>query len=111
LSTALRTRVGAVVIAVLTVAAPACTNARDSGREASATPAPTVRPSCEAALPAAWQEVIESSAVSTGGVSTVPLAVGRAGEVAAVRDNGDTRDLLLVGADKSISEIYAVPDS
>jgi hypothetical protein len=73
-------------------------------------PATTVRTSCEVALPAAWQEAIEGSAVSTGGVSTVPLAVGRAGEVVAVRDNGDTRDLLLIGADKSVREIYAVPD-
>jgi hypothetical protein len=54
------------------------------------------------------EEAIETSAVSSGGVSTVPLAVGRTGEVAAVRDDGDTRDLLLIGADKSVSEIYAV---
>lgn len=73
-------------------------------------PTPKVRTSCEVALPAACQEAIETSAVSTGGVSTVPLAVGRAGEIAAVRDNGDTRDLLLIGPDKSVSEIYAVPD-
>jgi len=111
-SAAVRTGVGAVVVAILTVTAPACTNARDSDREASATPTPatTFRSSCEAALPADWQEAIEGSAVRTGGVSTVPLAVGRAGEVVAVRDNGDTRDLLLVGADKSVREIYAVPD-
>jgi hypothetical protein len=111
-SAALRTGVGVVLIAVLMGAAPACTNAGESHREASATPTPTttVRAPCEVALPAAWQEAIETSAVSTGGVSTVPLAVGRAGEVAAVRDNGDTRDLLLVGADKSVREIYTVPD-
>jgi hypothetical protein len=84
----------------------ACTNARESHR---ATP-PTVRPSCQTALPAAWQQAIEASGVSTGGVSTVPLAVGRAGEVAAVRDNGDTRDLLLIGADRSVTKTYSVPD-
>jgi hypothetical protein len=85
-------------IAVPMAAVPACTNAGDSYREASANP-----------TPAAWQEAIETSAISTGGVSTVPLAVCRAGEVAAVRDNGGPRDLLLIGADKSVSEIYAVP--
>jgi len=40
----------------------------------------------------------------------MPLAVGPAGEVVAVRDNGDTRDVLLIGADKSVKEIYPVPD-
>jgi hypothetical protein len=40
----------------------------------------------------------------------VPGIVTRAGEVTAARDNGDTRDVLLIGADKSIAEIYAVPD-
>ena len=70
---------GVAVIAAQMAAAAACTNARDSNREASANPLPTpkVRTSCEVASPAAWQEAIETSAVSTGGVSTVPLAVGR----------------------------------
>lgn len=69
------------MIAVLTVAVPACTNARDSDRKASATATmTTVRPSCEAALPAAWQEAIESSAVSTGGVSKEPPAVAAPGQ-------------------------------
>jgi hypothetical protein len=54
--------------------------------------------------------VIDGSELNTGGVSTVPGIVTRAGEVTAVRDNGDTRDVLLIGADKSITEIYAVPD-
>jgi hypothetical protein len=116
-------RVSAALIAFLTIAAPACTNARHSDRTAPAAPtqttrlpttvagaAPTVRPSCEVALPAAWQVAIEGSGVGTGGASTVPLTVGRAGEVAAVRDNGDTRDLLLIGADKSVTKIYSVPD-
>ena len=107
-SAAVRIRVNATVIAVLTIVttAMACTNARESHRAAP----PTVRPSCQTALPAAWQQAIEGSEVSTAGVSTVPLAVGRAGEVAAVRDNGDTRDLLLIGADRSVTKTYSVPD-
>jgi hypothetical protein len=126
-SAVVRVRVSATVIAVLTIvaAAMACTNAREShGTAPQATPAPTaglptttvaaapptVRPSCQTPLPAAWQQAIEGSGVSTGGVSTVPMAVGRAGEVAAVRDNGNTRDLLLIGADRSVTETYSVPD-
>jgi hypothetical protein len=126
-SAAVRVRVHATAIAVLTIVATAtaCTTARESHRTAPpATPTPTtglptttvaaapptVRPSCQTALPAAWQQAIEGSGVSTGGVSTVPLAVGRAGEVAAVRDNGDTRDLLLIGADSSVTKTYSVPE-
>jgi hypothetical protein len=125
-SAAVRVRVNATVIAVLTIVATAvaCANARDSGRTApQATPTPTkvpatsaasepptVRPSCEVALPAAWRQAIEGSGVGADGVSTVPAAVGRSGEVAAVRDNGDTRDLLLIGADKAVTKIYAVPE-
>ena len=114
---AVRGRVVAVAIAVLTVVAPACTNAREPDpAPPQVTPStvaawpPTDRPSCEAALPAAWQQAIEGGAVSTGGVSNEPVAVGRAGEVAVARDNGDTRDLLLIGADKSVNQIYAVPE-
>ena len=110
-------RVAGVAIAALTVAAPACTSAREPDPATpQATPstvaawAPTDRPSCEAALPVGWHEAIESSAVSTGGISNEPVAVGRAGEVAVVRDNGDTRDLLLIDADKSVNQIYAVPE-
>jgi hypothetical protein len=54
--------------------------------------------------------VIDASELNTGGVSTVPGIVSRAGEVTAARDNGDTRDVLLIGADRSITELYAVPD-
>jgi hypothetical protein len=108
------------LIAALLIAAPAlaCTNAREShGAASQATPTPTAglppttaRPSCQTALPASWQQAIETSGVSAGGVSTVPLAVGRAGEVAAVRDNVDTRDLLLIGTDRSVTKTYSVPD-
>ncbi len=106
----------------VTATALALTTACGSGRNApqsTSTSAPatttvaqpqTTRASCETAVPASWQEVIDGSEVNTGGVSTVPGTVTRAGEVTAVRDNGDTRDVLLIGADKSITEIYAVPD-
>ena len=113
---AVRAGVGAVAVAVLTVAASGCASTPDSDSKASntatiaAAPQPTTRPSCETAVPAAWQKAIDDSAVDTGGVSNVPMAVGRRGEVAVSRDNGDTRDLLLIGADKSVSEIYAVPE-
>jgi hypothetical protein len=111
-----RGRVVAVAIAVITVAAPACSSTRDPDATTAATPtsvvaeAPTDRSSCEAAVPTAWQRAIDGSAVSTGGASNVPAAVGRGGEVAVVRDGGNARDLLLVGADKSVADIYSVPD-
>ncbi len=106
----------AVVIAALTVAASACTNSPDSGSTATSAPAsvaqaaPTIRKTCEVAVPAAWQKAIDAAGVTTGGVSNVPMVVGHAGEVAVARDNGDTRDVLLIGGDRSIREIYAVPE-
>ncbi len=115
-SRSLRTGAGAVAMAVLTVVASACTDGSGSNQAATSTsttvtaPQPTTLPSCVTAVPAAWQKAIDESAVVTGGVSNVPMAVGRRGEVAVSRDNGDTRDLLMIGADKSVSEIYAVPE-
>jgi hypothetical protein len=101
----LRIRVCATAIATLTVAATAaCTDTPP------AEPQATERPFCEVAVPAAWQSAIDAGRVDTGGVSTLPLAVSRAGEVIAVRDNGGTRDVLLVGADRSVTDVYAVPD-
>jgi len=106
----------AVVIAALTVAVAACTNSPDSGSNPTsaaasiAEVAPTTRKTCEVALPVAWQKAIDAGGVHTGGVSNVPMVVDRAGEVAVARDNGDTRDVLLIGADKSVNEIYAVPE-
>lgn len=101
----LRIRVCAAAIAALTVAATAaCTDTPP------AEPQATERPFCEVAVPAAWQSAIDAGRFDSGGVSTLPLAVSRAGEVVAVRDDGDTRDVLLIGADKSVAEIYAVPD-
>jgi hypothetical protein len=114
-SSAVRGRVGgALTVLAMAATAVACTNEPDKAAEppaassSAAQPQPN-RPACETAQPAAWQQAIEGGRVDAGR-STVPLTVGGAGEVVAVRDNGDTRDLLLIGADKSVAEIYAVPD-
>ncbi|WP_123024984.1 hypothetical protein [Mycolicibacterium stellerae] len=113
---AVRTGVGAVAMAALTVAAAACSDGSGSDRAVTdmtttvAAPQPSTRPSCVTEVPAAWQKAIDASAVKTGGISNVPMAVGRRGEVAVSRDNGDTRDLLLIDSDKSVNEIYAVPE-
>ena len=104
---------------VVAAIAAACTSEPDKTAEPDNAATPTAtpssqqaspeRPACQAALPAAWQQAIEGGKVDAGG-STMPLAVARAGEVVAVRDNGDTRDLLLIGADKSVKPIYVVPE-
>jgi hypothetical protein len=100
----------------LLLTATACSNAADTEPVAASTtttmaaPAGTTRPSCEIALPAAWRGAIDGSGVNTGGVANTPLAVGPSGEVAVARDNGTTRDLLLIAPDKSVKEIYPVPD-
>lgn len=107
---------GAVAVALLTVGAVACSNASDADRVATTTmttvaaPELTTLPACETAVPAAWQKAIDDSTVDTGGVSNVPMAIGRQGEVAVSRDNGGSREVLLIGADKSVSEIYDVVD-
>lgn len=109
-----RVGVGAVGCVVLAIAASACAN--DAGESGAgpvstvAAPAPIVRVSCVTAVPAAWQKVIDDSVVSTGGLSNVPGAVGRRGEMTVARDTGNARDLLLVGADKSVATIYTVPE-
>lgn len=107
---------GTVAVAVLTVAAAACSGG-PADKAVTSTPTtvaaasePTTRPSCETSVPAAWQSAIDKSVVDTGGVSNIPMAVGRRGEVAVARDNGDTRDLVLIGVDKSVTEIYPVPE-
>ncbi|OBA96198.1 hypothetical protein A5662_18220 [Mycobacteriaceae bacterium 1482268.1] len=111
-----RAGVGAVGLAILTLAGSACTTGSESEEVATSTVTtvsaqePVTRPSCVTEVPASWQAAIEDSAVDTGGVSNVPLAVGRRGEVAVARDNGDTRDLLVVAADKSVAEVYPVPE-
>ena len=112
-------RTKSAMVAVLVVA---LTNACDADRgeppatssatalQTTTAPPPVVRPYCQTPLPAAWQEAIDASEVKAGGVATVPVDVGPAGEVAAVRDNGDTRDLLLITPDGSIEELYSVPE-
>jgi hypothetical protein len=113
---ALRAAAGAVAVSVLAAATSACSDgARTEPTTTTsvstvAAPESTTRPSCETAVPEAWQRAIDESAVDTGGVSNVPMAVGRQGEVAVARDDGDTRDLLLVGADRVVTEIYAVAE-
>jgi hypothetical protein len=104
------------LVAALVVAATAVACTQEPAKPAappvassSAAPQEVSHSACETPFPAAWQQAIENNRVDTGG-STTPLAVGRAGEVVAVRDNGDTRDVLLIGADKSVEEIYPVPD-
>lgn len=67
------------------------------------------RSSCAAALPDAWRHAFSDGDLATGGSSTTQ-AVGPAGDVAAVRDNGETRDLLLIGPDRSITVAHTVPD-
>jgi hypothetical protein len=106
----------ATLISLLVIAATAvaCTSEPDKPAappvaSSSAAPQQVSRPICETALPAAWQQAIDDNRVDAGG-STTPLAVGRAGEIVAVRDNGHTRDVLLISADKSVKEVYPVPD-
>jgi hypothetical protein len=109
----------AVVIALLTLTSACDSDRNEPSASTSATAAssttavaapPVVRPYCQTPLPTAWQDAIDASEVNAGGVETVPVDVGPAGEVAAVRDNGDTRDLLLINIDGSIDEIYPVPE-
>lgn len=97
-------------IAVLTIAGAACSNDREPVPPVPSAEAPAVtKPACEVATPTPWYRAIDDAAVPTGGVSTVPLTVSRDGEVVAVRDNGDTRDLLLIKPDESVTKIYDVP--
>lgn len=113
---AVRAASGAVAVAMLTTAASACASSPDAERPSTTTmttvaaPESTTKPACETAVPAAWQRAIDESSVDTGGVSNVPIAVGRQGEVAVSRDDGATRDVVLIGADKSVTEIYDVPE-
>jgi hypothetical protein len=108
--------VGATAFTLLLLTTTACSDAADTEPVAASTPttvappAGTTRPSCETALPVTWRGAIDGSGVNTGGVANTPLAVDSSGEVAVARDNGTTRDLLLIGADKSVKQIYAVPD-
>ncbi|MCB0923957.1 MAG: hypothetical protein KDB50_05330, partial [Mycobacterium sp.] len=56
------------------------------------------------------RESIARSAVDTGPGTTSARAVSPEGEIVAVRDNGVARDLLLIGTDRSVRELYTLPD-
>jgi hypothetical protein len=115
-SKSVRGGVAAVGISVLTVAAQACSSHYAPEQTTSSTVTsvgeqqPTARPSCPTAIPAAWQKAIDEGAVAKGGVSNVPGVVNRRGEVIVTRDNGDSRELLLIGTNQSVNRIYAVPE-
>jgi hypothetical protein len=114
--TSMRTK--SLLVAVLVLTSACGSDRREPlASSTSATPTtsavaqpPVVRPYCQTALTTAWQQAIDGSEVKAGGVATVPVDVGPAGEVAAVRDNGDTRDLLLIKPDGSFEELYPVPE-
>lgn len=94
---------------VLAVGASACGRETDGAGQ----PAQSVlveRRACTVDLPAQWTEAIATSRVDTGGTSSSPRAVSPAGEVVAVRDSGQTRDLLLIGTDKSVRELATLPE-
>ncbi|RDH74050.1 hypothetical protein DVS77_33750 [Mycolicibacterium moriokaense] len=109
---AVRAGVGAVAVLVVTAVAAACSGdpgAEQASPSTAAAEQPRTRPYCETAVPAAWQRAIGGAAVDTGGVSNVPMAVNRRGEVAVSRDKAGARDVLLIGVDKTVTEIYPVP--
>lgn len=81
-----------------------------TGATTSSVAVPVTRPSCIVPEPPQWKAAIEGSRIDTGGVSTIARAVAPGGEVLAVRDTGDTRDLILIGTDKSVRDVYAVPE-
>jgi hypothetical protein len=101
-------RIWPVLFAIPVVIASAC--GQDTGGEArKALEAPVERPACTVDLPAQWLDAIATSAVDTGGISATPRSIGPAGEVVAVMDSGGERELLLIGADKSVRELFAMP--
>ena len=108
MSGTVRRRRGALaLVALLAISATACTHETDGdGRVAQS--APIERRACAVDVPAQWRDAIAGSAVDTGGLTTTARAVSPAGEVVAVRDSGDAHDLLLIGTDKSVRELYAV---
>ncbi|CAN7687439.1 hypothetical protein [Mycolicibacterium frederiksbergense] len=95
--------VGALALASLT----SCTIADPASEQASSS---TERPSCREDLPASWTDALRTGLVDIGGVSARPLAAGPAGEVVAVRDNGRTRDVVLIAADGDAKTLHVVPN-
>lgn len=71
---------------------------------------PAERQACSVDLPAQWSEAISASAVDTGGISSSTRAVSPAGEVVAVRDSGTARELLLIETDRSVRELFSLPE-
>lgn len=102
-------RIRAVLFAIPMVLTAACGQNTD-GDGRMAREALVEREACTVELPAQWADAIAASAVDTGGVSTTARAVGPAGEVVAVMDSGADRELLVIGADGSVRELFAVPE-
>ena len=94
---------------VVAVSAPAC-GRETGGADKSAPGVLAERRACAVDLPAQWTESIAGSAVDTGGTSSSPRAVSPTGEVVAVRDGERTHDLLLIGTDRSVRELSALPE-
>lgn len=108
---ALRSLAGSTgtLLLVLVLAATAC--GRETGGDGRiAQNAPVELQACTAAEPDQWRESITRSAVDTGPGTTTARAVSPEGEVVAVRDDGVARDLLLIGTDRSVRELYTLPD-
>ena len=101
-------RIRPVLFVIPMVLASAC-GQDTSGEARQALEAPVERPACVVDLPAQWVDAIATSTVDTGGISATPRSVGPAGEVVAVMDSGGERELLLIGADKSVRELFAMP--
>lgn len=102
-------RIVALLLAVATLSATAC--GREIGGDGR-TDQPTARElrACAVDAPGAWLDAIGGSAIDTGGVTTSPRAVGPDGDVVAVRDSGETQDLLLIDTDRSVRELYALTE-
>jgi len=100
------------VAVLLLLSCAACTDsdAPQASSSSATASSPVARPSCIVAEPPDWSAAVTAGKIDTGGVSTTARAVTPDGEVLAVRDNGDSRDLILIGADRSVRELYAVPD-
>lgn len=103
-------RIGVALLVGLTVTVSGCQ--RPSGGDAvTAQTAPVEKRACVAAEPAQWAESIAGSAVDTGAGTTRARAVSPAGEIIAVRDTGTSRELLLIGVDRSVRDLYTLPES
>lgn len=100
---------GLALVAVLAISATACAH-ETGGDGRMAQGIPIERQACAVDVPAQWRDAIAGSAVNTGGLTASPRAVSPVGEVVAVRDSGRAHDLLLIGTDKSVRELFALPE-